>query len=236
MISALGTGIIAACCAGVAVQIAIEIPGVKLGVVEAEGLRVELVVPDLAREMDAVCDRLRGQLTVEKVAELDSIRDVRAMFRGWGVDPSKYRPSAEALLRRVAQGKGLYRLSSVVDIINLCSVETGWPYGCYDAHRIKPPAVMRLGRPGETYERIGRAMWHLEGRPVLSDAEGPFGSPTSDSTRTMITEATTALVTTIFAPPRSPDAAVHRAMEQHAARLERFCGACITRQEVLPPL
>ena len=216
-------------------QISIEVPGVKLGVVEAEGLRVELVVPELAREMDAACERLRAQLTVEQVAELDSIRDVRAMFRGWGVDPSKYRPSAEALLRRVAQGKGLYRLSSVVDIINLCSVETGWPYGCYDAARVQPPVVMRLGRAGETYERIGRAMWHLEGRPVLADTEGPFGSPTSDSTRTMITEATTALVTTIFAPIRSVDDAVQRAMEQHAARLERHCGARITREEILRP-
>jgi len=128
-------------------EIAIEIPGVKLGVLEAEELHVELSIPELARELQMVCERLRRELTLERVAELESIRGVRAMFRAWGVDASRYRPSAEALLRRVVQGKGLYRVSNVVDINNLGSVETGWPYGSYDRRALEPPVVLRLGRP-----------------------------------------------------------------------------------------
>lgn len=208
-------------------NISIEIPGVQLGVIEVEGVRVVPASAELAREMDVVCERLRRELTVEQVAELASIREVRAMFRAWGVDPARYRPSGEALLRRVVQGKGLYRVSNVVDINNLGSIETGWPYGSYDSAKVEPPVSFRLGLAGEKYEGIGKRIWHLEGQPVLTDRQGPFGSPISDSARTMITEATSAVLAVIFVPASSAGATLDQAVEQHARRLERFVGAAI---------
>jgi DNA/RNA-binding domain of Phe-tRNA-synthetase-like protein len=185
--------------------------------------------------MHEVCERLRRSLTIEQVAGLDSIRGVRAMFRAWGVDPSKYRPSSEALLRRVVQGKGLYRLSNVVDIVNLCSVESGWPYGCYDAGKLMPPVTLRHGQPGETYERIGRAMWHLAGQPVLVDQQGPFGSPMSDSTRTMITEQTTSLLLTAFAPLDASNDKLQQALDRFASLLARHASAQATRLAIVLP-
>ncbi len=214
-------------------NISIEIPGVQLGIVEAEGARVAPALAELAREMDAICERLRRELTLEQVAELASVLSVRAMFRAWGVDPSRYRPSAEALLRRVVQGKGLYRVSNVVDINNLGSIETGWPYGSYDSANVEPPVSFRLGLAGEKYEGIGKHVWHLEGRPVLADRQGPFGSPISDSVRTMITEATSAVLTAIFVPARSAAAALEQAIERHAGRLERFAGARIRATAII---
>src|ERR1700724_3807149 len=148
-------------------EIRIELPGVKLGVVEADGLHVVPVDLGLAKLMDEVSERKRSEFTVESLAEAPAIRAVRAMFREWGMDPSKYRPSSEALLRRVVQGKGLYRVSNVVDIANLGSLETGVPYGCYDRSKINPRVVLRHGAAGEKYEGIGKQTWHLEGRPVL---------------------------------------------------------------------
>src|ERR1700692_3279148 len=127
----------------------IELPGVKLGVVEADGASVVLVHSDLAKLMDEVCARKRAEFTVESLAEAEPVRVVRAMFREWGMDPSKYRPSSEALLRRVVQGKGLYRVSNVVDIGNLGSIETGWPFGCYDRSRVRQPIEFRHGVAGE---------------------------------------------------------------------------------------
>ena len=215
-------------------NISIEIAGVQLGVIEAEGARVAAGEAELAREMDATCERLRHQLTLEQVAELPSIRGVRAMFRAWGVDPARYRPSAEALLRRVVQGKGLYRVSNVVDINNLGSIETGWPFGTYDAAQIDPPVAFRLGAPGETYEGIGKHTWHLAGRPVLADQGGPFGSPISDSVRTMITEATSAVLAVVFAPATGERAALDEAVERCARRLEQFAGAKIRATAVIP--
>ncbi len=214
-------------------SVAVELPGVVLGIVEADQIRVEPAGVELACAMDEVCARLRSEQTVEQVAQLESVAAVRAMFRAWGVDPSRYRPSAEALLRRVVQGKGLYRVLNVVDISNLGSIETGWPYGSYDRAALVPPVILRLGRAGEKYEGIGKQTWHLEARPVLADSAGPFGSPISDSTRTRITETTRALLTVIFAPVATASAALARAMERHAKLLERFAGARATRMAVI---
>ncbi len=214
-------------------QIAIEIPGVALGQITVENAKVAPTTPELFAEMDAVGERLRRELTVEAVAGLESISAVRRMFRAWGVDPARYRPSSEALLRRVVQGKGLYRVSNVVDIINLGSIETGWPYGTYDTARISPPIAFRLGAPGETYEGIGRHLWHLEGRPVLADAQGPFGSPVSDSTRTMITDATRTVLTVVFAPAGSPTPAIQHALDRLGRRLAQFAGAGVTSTNII---
>lgn len=217
-------------------EIRIELPGVKLGVVEADGVRVALIEPALAREMDEACERRRSGVTLEGVSELEAVRAVRVMFREWGVDPARYRPSSEALLRRVVQGKGLYRVSNVVDAANLGSIETGWPYGSYNRALVRPPVSFRAGLPGETYEGIGKQTWHLAGRPVLADADGAFGSPISDSTRTMITDAAHDLLTVIFAPARASDVALNEALERHAQRLARSAGAAGTRTRILAPV
>src|SRR6202050_1554348 len=185
-------------------EIKIELQDVTLAVVEADGLAVSASDAGLARLMDEVCDRARREFTVESLAEAEPTRAVRAMFRAWDIDPSKYRPSSEALLRRVVQGKGLYRVSNVVDIGNVGSIETGWPFGCYDRARITGPIAFRHGVGGESYEGIGKRTWHLERRPVLADSDGPFGSPISDSTRTMITEAARDVLIVIYAPARAP--------------------------------
>ncbi|HKN00923.1 MAG TPA: phenylalanine--tRNA ligase beta subunit-related protein [Candidatus Binataceae bacterium] len=210
-------------------EIRIDLPGVKLGIVEADDVRVVLVQTELAQLMDRVCEQKRRKFSVESLPDAEPVRSVRAMFREWGLDPSKYRPSSEALLRRVVQGKGLYRVSNIVDIGNLGSIETGWPYGCYDRSRIQPPIVFRHGAAGERYERVGKEMWHLEGRPVLADAEGPFGSPISDSTRSMITESTREALIVIYAPAGAPDAALESATTKLAERLTQFATAAAVR-------
>ena len=215
------------------IPIRISLASVRLGVLEAAGVRAEPATPALSAELVSLADKLAKTLTVEAVAELESVRAVRAMFRAWGLDPSKYRPSSEALLRRLAQGKGLYQISNIVDIVNLGQIETGWPYGCYDRERVQPPVTLRLGERGEKYEGIGRRVWHLDGRPVLADREGPFGSPISDSTRTMVTPETRSLVVTIFAPATAPDHAIDHALARTAERLERWAAAEGIQREIL---
>lgn len=215
-------------------EVKIEIPGVKLGVVEADGVRVGPSGPELLKALDDVCARLGRELpTAEAVAGLDTIRGVREMFRAWGVDPARYRPSGEALMRRTAQGKGLYRVSNVVDANNLGSCETGWPFGSYDRGRLNGPIIFRLGRTGESYEAIGKRIWALEGQPVLTDPAGPFGSPFSDSTRTIVTERTSDVMTVLFAPAGAPGAALAEALERHAERLQQHAAAAAVRTAVI---
>ncbi len=215
-------------------EIRVELRAVKLGVVEARGVHVTLVEESLAKEMDAVCERLRRIHTVESLPDYEPVRRVRAMFRAWGMDPSKYRPSSEALLRRVAQGKGLYRISNGVDAANLGSIETGWPFGCYDLARISGPITLRRGRAGERYEGIGKKTWHLEDRPVLADDSSPFGSPISDSTRTMVTEQAQDLLAIIYVPEQTPTPALDEATSRLAERFTRSAGAKTVNTRVAP--
>jgi DNA/RNA-binding domain of Phe-tRNA-synthetase-like protein len=122
--------------------------------------------------------------------ESPKILATRAGYKALGKDPARYRGSAEALLRRIISGKGFPQINTVVDIINLVSVESRLPIGLYDLTHVKGDILFRAGRPGETYKGIGKYDLNLEGLPVFSDEVGPHGSPTSDSERTMVTSAT----------------------------------------------
>ncbi len=115
---------------------------------------------------------------------------VRTMYKRVGLDPTKTRPSSEALLRRVRKGDTLPRINSMVDVCNWCSFEFQLPYGLYDAAQIQGDVTLRIGREGESYPGIRKDEVHVGGRIALVDATGPFGNPTSDSARTMVTTAT----------------------------------------------
>jgi DNA/RNA-binding domain of Phe-tRNA-synthetase-like protein len=210
-------------------DIQIQLPGVKLGIVKAQEAHVETGHPELTKLLDEVCARKQKEFTVETLAEAEPIRAVRALFRGWGLDPSRYRPSSEALLRRVVQGKGLYRISNIVDVGNLVSIETGWPLGCYDRSRIEEPVALRHGTSAESYEGIGKKTWNLEGRPVLADPAGPFGSPISDSTRSMITASARHVMIVVYIPEKSSEDIAESALKRLGQRLSAFAGASTTQ-------
>ncbi len=148
--------------------------------------------------------RLEAELRVEAlddapVSEVPAIAAARRAFKALGKDPSRYRVSSEALMRRLAQGKALYRINTVVDTNNLVSLHTGLSAGTYRVEALQPPLVLRKGGAGETSEAIGRGPFNLEGLPVLADAQGPFGSPTSDSERSMITLDAEAVLMVLYA-------------------------------------
>jgi len=132
------------------------------------------------------------------VLESAQVETTRKAYKALGKDPARYRGSAEALLRRVVAGKGLPEINSVVDVINLVSVESRLPVGLYDLGHIVGEIVFRAGRAGETYKGIGKYDLNLEGLPLFSDDVGPHGSATSDSERTMVTAATNQVLAVII--------------------------------------
>ncbi len=150
---------------------------------------------------------------------------VRAMYRRVGLDPTKTRPSSEALLRRVRKGDALPRINSLVDVANWCSLERQLPYGLYDLAHVRGPVTLRLGRAGEAYAGIRKDTVHVSGRITLADQVGPFGNPTADSARTMVTTATTRALFVVFAPRELPAALVVAALDLTAARAAQFAGA-----------
>lgn len=156
-------------------------------------------------------------------ASRPAIAATRELYRRLGKDPSRYRGSPEALLRRARSGKELYRIHDVVDVINLVSLRTFLPIGLYDAAHLRPPLTLRRGAHGEAYDGIGKEQLNLDGLPVLADADGPFGSPTSDSRRTMVTGDTRAVLAVVFGVTGRGE--LEPAVELMADLLRRHCSA-----------
>jgi DNA/RNA-binding domain of Phe-tRNA-synthetase-like protein len=155
----------------------------------------------------------------------EEVAAVRTMYKRVGIDPTKRRPSSEALLRRVRKGEGLPRINSMVDVCNWCSLELQLPYGLYDAAHIEGDVLLRLGAEGESYPGIRKDDVHVGGRITLADARGPFGNPTSDSARTMVTPATTRALVVVFAPREIEPRRLDHVVQITAERMAEFTGA-----------
>jgi DNA/RNA-binding domain of Phe-tRNA-synthetase-like protein len=149
---------------------------------------------------------------------------VRTMYKRVGIDPTKTRPSNEALLRRVRKGDAIPRINSLVDIVNWCSLEFQLPYGLYDFAKVSGPVTMRLGAEGESYAGIRKDEVNISGRITVADASGAFGNPTSDSARTMVTTATTDALVVVYAPAEIPAAQLKRVLDTTAARMADIAG------------
>ena len=137
-------------------------------------------------ELDAVIDAFRQCYVVEDVNKLPGIYEMRQLYKKLGKDPNRYRPSAEALCRRVLKDKNLYRINTLVDAINLISIHTGFSIGGFDCDQIVGDLQLGVGRSGERFNAIGRGVLNIEGLPVYRDAMGGIGTPTSDEERTKI--------------------------------------------------
>jgi DNA/RNA-binding domain of Phe-tRNA-synthetase-like protein len=152
------------------------------------------------------------------------VTSVRTMYKRVGIDPTKTRPSSEALLRRVRRGDTLPRINSMVDVCNWCSLEFQLPYGLYDAAHIEGDVELRLGREGESYPGIRKDDVNVAGRIALVDAKGPFGNPTSDSARTMVTKATTRALLVVFAPRDLDAGRLGQVLDATSRRMSEFTG------------
>lgn len=138
-----------------------------------------------------IVNKVKSEFLIDNISQRLTIKETKEAYRILGKDPSRYRPSAEALARRVVSGKGLYWINNVVDILNLISLESGFSIGGYDAEKISGDIEFGIGRENEPYRAIGRGELNIANLPLFRDGIGAFGSPTSDSLRTMVTEETT---------------------------------------------
>jgi DNA/RNA-binding domain of Phe-tRNA-synthetase-like protein len=165
-------------------------PNIHLLCIECS-VSVESCQNGLKELMDSRCREISKELTMEGISSIPAIDQARKAYRACGKDPARYRLSAEALLRRVVNGKGLYHINNVVDLLNLVSVSTGFSIGGYDANTISGDIRMGIGWKHEPYVGLGRGELNIGNLPVFRDNLGAFGTPTSDSERTGVREDTT---------------------------------------------
>jgi DNA/RNA-binding domain of Phe-tRNA-synthetase-like protein len=131
-------------------------------------------------------ERARAEHSLETLSADSTVAAVRSLFRAAGCDPTRYRPSSEALLRRLLKGEELPPIHPMVDLNNCLSVALAVPACVAAEGSFTPPAVLRAGRPGESYESL-RGPFNLEGKPLLADGAGAFGTPITDSQRVKVT-------------------------------------------------
>ena len=180
------------------------------------------VVVERDRRLDAPLARAEAAV---RVSPPDARAAVRRMYARMGIDPTRRRPSSEALLRRVCKGGSLPRINTLVDVCNWCSLEAQLPFGLYDASHIVGDVVLRLGMDGESYPGIRKDDVHVAGRIAVADDLGAFGNPTSDSARTMVTTTTTNALVVVFAPREVAAQDLCSVIDLTARRMKAFTGA-----------
>lgn len=205
------------------VELADELRGkIRAGWVGAAPVAVRDSSRDLVAEMERLAQELRGRWEGLPPAGIETLRPARDLYRAFGIDPTKNRPSSEALLRRILKGHELPLISNAVDVANYLAVRLLLPIGLYDTEQVSGRVELRRGRPGEAYAGIRKKDIHLEGRPVMADEQGAFGNPTSDSARTCVGERTRSLLLVVFAPAAFPSDGLDRYVDDAVAAVRSY--------------
>ena len=195
-------------------------PAVRVGCLQYQ-VQVEKKNPELwAYLKKEIYKKAKDAIFDYGVNEIPNIKESRAAYKAFGKDPSRYRVTSEALIRRIGQGKGLYEVNTVVDVNNLISIESGFSAGSYDTARMGEDLVFRIGEAGETYKGIGKEEIKIDALPVLADEQGAIGSSTSDSERAMITEDAQEVLTLIYSFSDNQD--LEKALESGRRYLEQY--------------
>ena len=158
-----------------------RIPGVTFGMVTIQGVTVRERDERLWSMIETLCQRQADEFVLDRLSEYEQIAAVRGLQKSFGFDPTRYRPSSEALLRRVLKGQGIYQINTAVDVNNVCSLEFLLPMCIYDLRHVEGQVRVRVGEPGEEYPGIGRQVFQAANKVIIADDAGIMGSTVSDS-------------------------------------------------------
>jgi DNA/RNA-binding domain of Phe-tRNA-synthetase-like protein len=181
-----------------------NIPGLQLGLIEADGIAVRKPSDLADLEYQKLENFIAGKFSKAPPSTDRIVSNVRRMYRRIGWEPTQYRPSSEAMIRRFLKKTGLYRINNVVDLGNIVSTRFHLPMGLYDVAKIKSKIVLDVGKDEESYQGISRDHIRATGKLILRDNDGIFGNPTADSRRTSVTDQTRSVLVIFFTPPETP--------------------------------
>lgn len=210
-----------------------KIGGLKLGLLFAEDCFVAAAGSEFEQFLAELETFLKNKFPDSKPSKDETVGHVRRMYRRIGWEPTHYRPSSEALARRILNGKGLYRINNLVDYGNLTSARFHLPMGLYDMHKIKGDILMDVGHDGESYCGISNPEIHAEGKLILRDETGIFGNPTADSLRTAITNETISALAVFFCPPEVEDEYLENTLNYLANFYKSFSSTRETSKKII---
>jgi DNA/RNA-binding domain of Phe-tRNA-synthetase-like protein len=205
-----------------------RIPAVIFGTATVSNVHINPGNERLWQQVEAQGQELSRRFSLDTLTEQPRITAVRSMQKSFGFDPTRYRPSSEALLRRILKGQGLYQINTAVDVNNLCSLEFGLPMCVYDLQHVRGAVIVRIAPPDTQYPGIGRQTFQVENKVIITDDEGVMGTTVSDAERTRVTTETTQLLIVIYAPAGSDRAMIQRYALIAAQRMMEFNGGQVS--------
>ena len=209
-------------------------PETRIGLISATVVN-EPTCDSLWAEIEAAAEEVKQRYELLEINQRPAIAATRHLYKKLGKDPSRYRVASEALCRRIIRGLGIYRLTTLIDVVNLVSIKSGYPISGLDGDRISGNTLtMSVGTAEDVYNGIGRGLLNIEGMPVYRDAEGPIATPTSDEERTKFTEQTVKAQININA--FAPEMPLEEAVEWTAALLKKYAHATDVETKVYVPV
>ena len=193
----------------------------KLAVIEMQNISVTNEKKAYNKLLECAEEYAQNYQNVN-IGDVPGVMNARTLFRSIGMDPTKHRPSSEALLRRALKGLDYFSINTIVDIGNWCSLDFLLPICVYDADKIVGDIIARLGREDESYFGHNKREVNLHNRYLIADEKGPFGSPITDSVRTGVDENTKNAILIIFAPGNYDDNLLKNQAEVFADRVKEI--------------
>ncbi|MGM0878022.1 MAG: B3/B4 domain-containing protein [Bacillota bacterium] len=185
------------------------IPKFHIGVVRYQDIHISDSPQMLKGRLRLFQESLYFDYTDKKVTDIPAINEWRKLFKTVGTDPNRYRPSNEALYRRVQKQQFLHTVNSAVDLNNFLSLQYQIPLGIYDVSKLDGDVMIKLGTEQDSYVAINEREVSLTNKILSADQLGPFGSPFVDSKKTAVTINTTeALHLIYFQPSLSNDESI----------------------------
>ena len=190
-----------------------KIPQFKIGILSAAGLEIKKQSDFVNKQFTDLEKFIKDKFSDNPPSANPIISSVRRMYRRIGWEPTQYRPSSEAMIRRILKDKGLYRINNAVDLGNVTSARFHLPMGLYDVDTLTGAISVDVGQEGEEYQGISKDIIHATGKLVLRDKKGVFGNPTADSLRTSIQNKTKNVLALFFTPPEIEDSYINQTLE-----------------------
>jgi len=178
-----------------------KIPGLKLGLLEVRNAEIKKKSTVVDEQYNQIEVFIKNKFSDSPPSSDEVVSAVRRMYRKIGWEPTKYRPSSEAMIRRFIKDKGLYHINNFVDLGNVVSTKYHLPMGLYDLDKIDGQIIIDVGEENESYQGISKELIHATGKMILRDETGIFGNPTADSKRTCLNEKTKNVLALFFTPP-----------------------------------
>lgn len=178
-----------------------KIPDLKIGILHYHNIEVGESPQMLKGRLQTFQESLFFDLEDKAVTAIDGIAEWRTIFKQVGTDPNRYRPSNEALYRRIKKQNYINTINSAADLNNFFSLQYEVPLGIYDADTIAGNVEIRVGQADDEYVGINGRVLSMKDKILTSDEKGAFGSPYVDSERTAITTSSKNALQVIYLKP-----------------------------------